>query len=77
MLLWTIQSGGVLQQTWTSAADFETKRQKHSCEMLFDNLIMYCIWHDDISDGTAFDTAGAVQIEKDLQQKDGRSGSGP
>ncbi len=45
--------------------------------MLNDNLIMYCIWHHGISNGTAFDSAGAVQIEKDLQQKGVRSGSGP
>ena len=40
---------------WTSAADFETKRQKHSCGMLIDKLIMYCIWHHGISDGTAYE----------------------
>ncbi len=53
------------------AADFEVSRQKHFGWMLFDDLIMY--WHL----RSNVDTAGAMQVGKDLQQKGVRSGSGP
>ncbi len=63
--------GEIHREAAGEGEQLEVSRQKHFGWMLFDDLIMY--WHL----RSNVDTAGAMQVGKDLQQKGVRSGSGP